>query len=78
MLDKDFSACLGDFGLARLIEHNKEDADTTIVAGTVGYLAPELARTGKPTTMSDVFSYGALAFVVACGRRPFHRKFPEE
>ncbi|CAK9222696.1 unnamed protein product, partial [Sphagnum troendelagicum] len=78
MLDKDFNACLGDFGLARLIEHSKEDADTTIVAGTVGYLAPELARTGKPTTMSDVFSYGALALEVACGRRPFDRKFPEE
>jgi serine/threonine protein kinase len=78
MLDKDFNACLGDFGLARLIEHSKEDADTTLVAGTVGYLAPELARIGKATTMSDVFSYGALALEVACGRRPFDRKFPEE
>ncbi|CAN5972032.1 unnamed protein product, partial [Sphagnum jensenii] len=78
MLDKDFNACLGDFGLARLIEHSKEDGDTTIVAGTVGYLAPELARTGKPTTMSDVFSYGALALEVACGRRPFDKKFAEE
>ncbi len=78
MLDKAFNACLGDFGLARLIEHSKEDADTTIVAGTVGYLAPELARTGKPTTMSDVFSYGAVALEVGCGRRPFDKKFPEE
>ncbi|CAK9198036.1 unnamed protein product, partial [Sphagnum troendelagicum] len=78
MLDKDFNACLGDFGLARLIEHSKEDGDTTIVAGTVGYLAPELASTGKPTTMSDVFSYGALALEAACGRRPFDKKFPEE
>jgi interleukin-1 receptor-associated kinase 1 len=78
MLDKDFNACLGDFGLARLIEQSKEVADTTLVAGTVGYLAPELARIGKATTMSDVFSYGALALEVACGRRPFDRKFPEE
>ncbi|CAK9271553.1 unnamed protein product [Sphagnum jensenii] len=78
MLDKDFNACLGDFGLARLIEQSKEVADTTFVAGTVGYLAPELARIGKATTMTDVFSYGALALEVACGRRPFERKFPEE
>ncbi|CAK9222701.1 unnamed protein product, partial [Sphagnum troendelagicum] len=78
MLDKDFNACLGDFGLARLIEQSKEVADTTLVAGTVGYLAPELARTGKATTMTDVFSYGALALEVGCGRRPFDRKFPEE
>ncbi|KAH8964007.1 hypothetical protein BDL97_04G041100 [Sphagnum fallax] len=78
MLDKDFNACLGDFGLARLIEQSKEVADTTLVAGTVGYLAPELGRTGKATTMTDVFSYGALALEVGCGRRPFDRKFPEE
>ncbi len=78
MLDKDFNACLGDFGLARLIEQSKEVADTTMVAGIVGYLAPELAKIGKATTMTDVFSYGALALEVACGRRPFDRKFPEE
>ncbi|CAN5969106.1 unnamed protein product [Sphagnum jensenii] len=78
MLDKDFNPCLGDFGLARLIEQSKEVADTTLVAGTVGYLAPELATIGKATTMTDVYSYGALALEVACGRRPFDRKFPEE
>ncbi|KAH8964013.1 hypothetical protein BDL97_04G041600 [Sphagnum fallax] len=78
MLDKDLNARLGDFGLARLIEQSKEVTDTTFVAGTVGYLAPELARIGKATTMTDVFSYGALALEVACGRRPFDRKFAEE
>ncbi|KAJ1399296.1 Serine-threonine/tyrosine-protein kinase, catalytic domain [Sesbania bispinosa] len=44
-----------------------------------GRLAPELTRTGKPTTSSDVFAFGALLLEVACGRRPVEPKaLPEE
>jgi interleukin-1 receptor-associated kinase 1 len=43
LLDK-FNAYLGDFGMARLLEHSKR-AHTTFVAGTMGYLAPELSHT---------------------------------
>jgi hypothetical protein len=38
--------------------------------GTVGYIAPELTRTGKATPSSDVFSFGVLLLEVACGRKP--------
>uniref|UniRef100_J3N4E1 Serine-threonine/tyrosine-protein kinase catalytic domain-containing protein n=1 Tax=Oryza brachyantha TaxID=4533 RepID=J3N4E1_ORYBR len=31
---------------------------------------PELTVTGKATTATDVFAYGALLLEVACGRRP--------
>ncbi|CAK9209357.1 unnamed protein product, partial [Sphagnum troendelagicum] len=70
MLDEELKPRLGDFGLARLIARTK-NAQTTIVAGTLGYMAPELSTTGKATTKTDVFSFGALALEVACGRRPF-------
>ncbi|KAF0905559.1 hypothetical protein E2562_007356 [Oryza meyeriana var. granulata] len=57
---------LGDFSLARLHDHCA-NAHTTRVAGTRGYLAPELTRFGKATKATDVFG----AFVLeACGRRP--------
>jgi len=69
MLDEELNPRLGDFGLARLIARTK-NAQTTIVAGTLGYMAPELSTTGKATTKTDVFSYGALALEVACGRSP--------
>ncbi|CAK9205171.1 unnamed protein product [Sphagnum troendelagicum] len=69
MLDEELTPRLGDFGLARLIARTKS-AQTTIVAGTLGYMAPELSTTGKATTKTDVFSYGAFALEVACGRRP--------
>lgn len=70
MLDCDYNARLGDFGLARLIEHNKNSYTTNAISGTPGYIAPEYFHTGRATTESDVFSFGAVALEVACGRRP--------
>ncbi|MED6120896.1 hypothetical protein PIB30_025220 [Stylosanthes scabra] len=60
---------LGDFGLARLYEHGGNPS-TTRVVGTLGYLAPELPRTGKATPSTDVYAFGALLLEVACGVRP--------
>ncbi|KAH7665056.1 Non-specific serine/threonine protein kinase protein [Dioscorea alata] len=69
LLDSEFNARLGDFGLARLYDHGT-DFQTTHVMGTMGYLAPELARRGKATTSSDVYAFGVFLLEVACGRRP--------
>lgn len=78
LLDSELNGRLGDFGLARLCEHGSNPG-TTRVVGTLGYLAPELPRTGKATTCSDVFAFGALLLEVACGRRPIEPKaMPEE
>ncbi|KAJ4780838.1 receptor lectin kinase [Rhynchospora pubera] len=68
MLDSSFNAKLGDFGLARLIEHNS--AAQTIPAGTLGYIAPECVITGQASTESDVYSFGVVLLEIACGRRP--------
>ncbi|XP_010262571.1 PREDICTED: L-type lectin-domain containing receptor kinase IV.1-like [Nelumbo nucifera] len=78
LLDEDMNGRLGDFGLARLYDHGA-NPQTTHVVGTLGYLAPELTRTGKATTITDVFAFGALMLEVACGRRPVEmRALPEE
>jgi hypothetical protein len=69
LLDAELNGRLGDFGLARLYDHGS-NPQTTHVVGTVGYLAPELTRTGRATTCSDVFAFGAFMLEVACGRRP--------
>jgi serine/threonine protein kinase len=63
------NARLGDFGLARSHDHGA-DAHTTRVAGTWGYIAPELARLGKATKATDVFALGVLMMEVTCGKRP--------
>ncbi|CAK9158871.1 unnamed protein product, partial [Ilex paraguariensis] len=69
LLDADFNGRLGDFGLARLYDHG-ENPKTTHVVGTFGYIAPELAKTGKATTSTDVFAFAAFMLEVACGQRP--------
>ncbi|WMV52264.1 hypothetical protein MTR67_045649, partial [Solanum verrucosum] len=78
LLDGELNGKLGDFGLARLYEHGSNPS-TTKVVGTLGYLAPELPRTGRATTKTDVFAFGALLLEVVCGRRPIeHKAGPEE
>ncbi|XP_058099358.1 L-type lectin-domain containing receptor kinase SIT2-like isoform X2 [Magnolia sinica] len=69
LLDSEMNGRLGDFGLARLYDHGT-DPQTTHMVGTFGYLAPELTKTGKATTSTDVFAFGAFMLEVACGRRP--------
>jgi len=69
LLDDGLNGRLGDFGLAKLYDHGT-NPQTTHVVGTVGYLAPEITRTGRATTCSDVFAFGVFLLEVACGRKP--------
>ncbi|KAI3961296.1 hypothetical protein MKX01_007010 [Papaver californicum] len=69
MLDSDFNAKLGDFGLARFVDHALS-CKTTVIAGTKGYIAPECLITAKSSKESDVYSFGIVALEIACGRKP--------
>ncbi|XP_010534518.1 PREDICTED: L-type lectin-domain containing receptor kinase S.4 [Tarenaya hassleriana] len=78
LLDAEMNARLGDFGLAKLYDRGANPT-TTRVVGTLGYLAPELTKSGKPTTSADVFAFGAVLLEMVCGRRPIEAKaLPEE
>lgn len=71
MLDSNFNARLGDFGLARALENEKTSyAEAEGVPGTIGYIAPECFHTGKATRQSDVYAFGAVLLEVVCGQRP--------
>ncbi|KAJ4773377.1 Concanavalin A-like lectin protein kinase family protein [Rhynchospora pubera] len=69
LLDSELNGRLGDFGLARLYDHGT-DPQTTHVCGTMGYLSPELVRSGKATPLTDVFAFGVFILEVVCARRP--------
>ncbi|KAJ9183194.1 hypothetical protein P3X46_007094 [Hevea brasiliensis] len=73
LLDKDFNARLGDFGLARALENERNSyAELGLggVPGTMGYVAPECFHTGRATPESDVFGFGAVVLEVVCGKGP--------
>ncbi|XP_044431797.1 L-type lectin-domain containing receptor kinase IX.1 [Triticum aestivum] len=77
MLDASFNARLGDFGLARLVDHCR-GAHTTTLAGTRGYMDPQCAVTSRASAETDVYSFGVVLLEVACGRRPVVPQLEEE
>ncbi|GBG77683.1 hypothetical protein CBR_g24129 [Chara braunii] len=76
LLDAEFEALVSDFGLAKLVPAGATHV-TTRVKGTLGYLAPEYARTGQVSEKSDVYSFGVLLFELISGRKPIMRGGPQ-
>ncbi|CAN6843535.1 unnamed protein product [Brassica oleracea] len=72
LIDQEMNARLGDFGLAKLYDQGM-DPQTSKVAGTFGYIAPEFLRTGRATTSTDVYAFGLVMLEVVCGRRLIER-----
>ncbi|WP_435337897.1 serine/threonine protein kinase, partial [Acinetobacter sp. LH3_13] len=67
---------LTDFGLARQL-----DAVTMtksgLLAGSIGYMAPEMLDGERTTALSDVFSFGAVAYELLAGENPFAAPSPQ-
>ncbi|MBA0733116.1 hypothetical protein Gogos_017156, partial [Gossypium gossypioides] len=68
LLDDNFEAVLGDFGLAKLVD-TKLTHVTTQVRGTMGHIAPEYLSTGKSSEKTDVFGYGIMLLELVTGQR---------
>ncbi|WZY81193.1 hypothetical protein YC2023_027577 [Brassica napus] len=69
LIDDQMNPRLGDFGLARLYERGSL-SHTTVVVGTIGYMAPELTRNGNSSSASDVFAFGVVLLEIVSGRKP--------
>ncbi|KAK9116821.1 hypothetical protein Sjap_015768 [Stephania japonica] len=68
LLDSEYEAHVADFGTARLLD--PDSSNQTILAGTYGYIAPELAYTMVVTEKCDVYSFGVVALEVIMGKHP--------
>ncbi|KAM3233890.1 hypothetical protein P3L10_019249 [Capsicum annuum] len=68
LLDDDCEAVVGDFGLAKLLDH-RDSHIATAVRGTVGHIAPEYLSTGQSSDKTDVFGFGILLLELISGQR---------
>ncbi|KAL7256720.1 hypothetical protein ACSBR1_010623 [Camellia fascicularis] len=68
LLNSEMKAFIGDFGTARLLY--PDSSNQTIIAGTYGYIAPELAYTMVVTEKCDAYSFGMVALETIMGRHP--------
>jgi eukaryotic-like serine/threonine-protein kinase len=60
-----------DFGLARALEAELTISGSRIlVAGTPGYIAPELHKGHSPSQASDLFAFGVVLHEVFTGEKP--------
>ena len=88
MISKDGFVKILDFGLAKLSEpvregvsHLETAAPATTpgtVMGTVGYMSPEQASGKSADYRSDQFSFGAIGYEMATGKKAFGRNTSAE
>lgn len=68
LLNAEYEAVVGDFGLAKLVDTRNTHV-TTMVRGTMGHIAPEYLSTGKSSEKTDVFGYGVMLLELVTGQR---------
>ena len=87
-LCRDGRSKILDFGLAKLVAPESDDATIThfnspctqegVVMGTAGYMSPEQVRGHKADTRSDIFAFGAVLYEMLSGRRAFEGATPAD
>ncbi|XP_062201298.1 MDIS1-interacting receptor like kinase 2-like [Phragmites australis] len=68
LLDRTFKAYVSDFGTARILK--PDSSNWSALAGTYGYIAPELSYTSIVTEKCDVYSFGVVVLEVVMGKHP--------
>lgn len=61
LINKNFHAKIGDFGLSKLVESGNPTLNTRFM-GTFGYMPPEYGHSGIITRKVDVYAFGVVLY----------------
>ncbi len=75
LIDRTNRYRLADFGIASIVGSSR--SSSTGMAGTVGYLAPEIILGKKATPQSDIYSLAATLHALVTGTPPFSKATDE-
>ncbi|XP_076934934.1 uncharacterized protein LOC143601394 [Bidens hawaiensis] len=70
LIGLDFEPYIADFGLAKLVDDRDFARSSSTVAGSFGYIAPEIGYMMKVTEKSDVYSFGVVMLEILTGKQP--------
>ena len=78
LLDDEDNAYLADFGIAKDLHTNQQEAMTGegAIIGSPSYISPEQISTGVVGTEADVYSLGIMVYEMLSGERPFKGPTP--
>lgn len=67
-IDNNYITKIADFGLAKLLKKD-QTRTSTMIRGTMGYMAPEWLRNAPVTAKVDVYSFGVMLLeIIFCKR----------